>query len=870
MLQSISNYKNKKVIIIKLLSFFIIGIFILFISLIIAQKYVNWNYIFNNKLEKYFSTSLPKYKIDFGAITCNFWQGKMQIKNITISTNNINQNENELGVINTSLIDEIIVPLTIMDFFSSNIDLNRMIVKSPKIFISKDVNLFDFFASQRSIRIDIENGHFIIKNLFYNFEKEFKELNGVLNYDNEKKLNFNFKVKIDKDYYQTSFNYKNNNHILKIIDDENDFLIEFNGNNYNNGKINGTGKNFWNFVRNISSIKKFSFIPFDFNQDNFKFITNFSLNNSMLELNDFKLISDFCDINLSIINDKLDKNQSLNLNINKLNLESLIKKSKNSLQNKNTSYFDYFSNIDHEYVLNSNINIKNLNFNKNVIESNVSFDIVNKSLIFNKFLANFNNSSNFSLQGNTLLTDNNQTKLYANVDFSGDDLDSFFNLLGLKSDLYKMLEIDNESFALKAELNVLPLMTILTNFSLQIGDNFFNSKNLLYKSYQDTHLILGELNGHGIKINSDYLKNDLQNNLLALKNFIASYRNDLDISSNIDHAKFNDKQIVDLSFNTSMLHNKFIINNIYTNIDEENFGGKIGFYNRAIRPLIILDMKLNALKFYLHEFERKTIESGFLKKFDTDLTLQSANLYINDMMLQNFSLHGSINNNLAIFDKLSFDILGGTANLISLFDFSNFILKSNVKMENINLLSLLKNNRFFDFDGGTFSLNGYIKSYGKNVYELTKKLYGQMKIAGKNLEIKNFDIDYLARNLIKIDKTDDVKKVLDRVLYGGNTTFNTFSGAFIINNGLMKSNIKMTSGLTGGNFMGNIDIWEKSVDGLARFIFRPNYLNEKKKYEKFVVDVKVKGILNSPERYVDDEAIKKYLFMGINPWKKKK
>lgn len=841
----------------------IIGLFTL-----IFQKYVNWNSILKDKIDTYALTILPKHKVDFGEVKLNLLKSKLVIKNIAIFTSDLIHN-NQVGVVNISMVDEVVIPFSVFNLFGKINSVENIILLRPKIFIDDSDVLNDLFITNESVEIGIENGHFSVKNNFSNLEKDLLDVNGKLQYNGKKGLSFQFKLKISDNYYKINLDRKDESRVLKINGNNNEFVIELDQSNKIKGSIHGKGDNFWTFLRDMISTKRKDFAFLNFNDDNFAFNVDFSFDDQMLQLQNLRLKSSLCNMNLALTNDGVQDNQSLAINVENLDLDALTKDKKSDAGNTGDNLLGSLVNVNDKYVLNTKIDVKNLIFNQNNVESQISFDVVNKSVIFNKLTANFNESNTIDLQGNILTADYDQARFYGKLNVAGNDLKSFSKLMGLKkTDLQNAFDIKDEKFVLKTELDVFPMIVKMTNFSFQVDDHLLFSDNILYKRYKTNGLILGELDGRDIKINLQNLNNSLEKNLLALSSFISSYNDDLEISSNINHLMVDNFAIDNVHFDTAIFKNKFVINDIYTN-DNSDFGGQIGFYSSKIRPLMILNMKIDDLTFHLDEFERKKIEIDILKKMDVDVSLKSAKVGVNDVLLKNFDLHVNIENNLAIFDKLSFDVFDGRAHFVSLFDFTNFIFKSNIKAEQINLASLSSLSRLFDFNSGTFSLNGYVKSYGQNLYELTKKLYGQMKIVGKDVVVNNFDIDYLADNLIKMNDTRSVDLLVDRFLYGGQTKFKNFSGAFVIKNGLMRSNIKMVSGVTGGNFMGNIDIWEKSVDGLARFVFRPNYANENKKYEKFALDVKVKGILNSPERYTDTDVLKKYLFMGINPLKKK-
>lgn len=859
---------KKKILIYKIIFWIFLTSLFFFSILLLGSKYINWDYLLKEKVNNCIMGILPEQKFDFSKLELNILHRELKIKNFTFSIDR-DINKDDVGLFKTSVIESIIIPFSIKNFFIKQFKISKVTLVAPKISIDRKDNLINLFINNNSIKINIIDGNLVIDNLLSNFNKNINDINGYIEYKNVNELNIELKSKIGNNNYDIVANKRNDILMMNVNNAANNFLIEIKQSDNLMGTISGDGSNFWHLLSDLLMTKRSNPIPFYFNDDIFQLNFDFIWKDSLLEVRDFSLKGNLYDLNLSLINDNIKDSQLLDININKLNCESLIQENKEYAESENMSLLNFFPHIDEKYVLHANINIKDFFYNQNKFSSVIAFDVVNQSIILNKFLADFNKDNRIAIQGDIVTKDYNQMQFLGKIDIDGDDINSFFKLIKWNDDIHYLLDISDEHFSFNADFEMVPLMTKLTNLSLKVDDYNFHSNSLLYKKYKDGGLILGDFNSDIIKINTSNIKKYLKDRIIYIKNYIKLYKKDLNISSNINFLQYDNKKVGDIVFDTHIARDKITINNIKIDSDQE-LGGYFNFYNRVIRPIVVVNMKVDILPLILQSWRDDNLDKhDIFKKIDLDLNLQANQIKGQDIILKNFLLHVNIDKNIAVFDKIIFDIFNGNVHLVSLFDLSNFLFQSNIKIENINLSLLSKLSRWFDFDSGTFSLNGYMKSYGKNVNQIIRQLYGQLKTVGNNVAIKNFNIDYLATNLIKMNNGDDIENLIERTLYGGRTNINNFYGDFVIQNGLMKSNLKMTSDYTAGNFMGNIDILDRSVDGLVRFIFRPNYLNKKKKNEQFAVDVKVKGIINSPERYIDADVLKRYLFMGINPFKKK-
>lgn len=844
-----------------LILFFILGLGTVFA----CQKFINWDKIFRPQIELYLIQNLRQYKISIAKISLSIFKRELILENLVILSIGDDEDEN-VGVDNYSWIETMIFKINLPALMKKKIDCRQVFIKGANLSINVEDKVYKFIKNKHSIPLlKFSNINIELHNFFsYDRAKNVTLLSGYYSHKNLTEIEL--QLQTSRNNYKMSFIDYGKRWIINILDAENHFTVKADTNfiaealEIDNGEIYGNGDNFFRFLNDIfitDYSKAFTFI-----KERFDVTGNFFLKNNVLQFDKMKLTSDLYDLSLKFTAQDIKiRNYNIDCTVSKFDFEALLANQKfNAMR-----YFNNWLSAQHKYNLDCNIEAENLFYQQNDFSSKIIFSIEDNNIFFNKFRINIKDKNFITAKGNTIIADD-QKIFHGFLESSGSNINIFMDLfedLGIK-DPQK-----GKSFYLSFAFDLQIMLLDLNNIVLAVDDSLIVAQNISYADYDNVGFVFGFLNGYNLNFNSSNYENFNQY-LMNVAKIFTTNNSDFVTFIDINSLFFNDLKLDKLNFDINVFDNKFIINNIKTNILGKNFGGYLFFNNRGLRPLWIIDLKVNNIIFNILPFLKKNLYLPFSEEYDLDVYLRADSFYINDVLLKEFLLNAFIENHLLKIKKCKFSFYNSQVELVSFFDFKNFIFKNNFIAKNITFP--IHNLYVVPFDKGTLTAKGYLQSYGKNLHEIVKKLYGKIKIVGNNLSIKNFDIDYLVKNLLNIKNEDELDQLIDRSLYGGSTTFNNIDGELMIKNGLMDSKIKFLSQLSGGIFSGKIDLWKYQMDAQTRFVFVPYALNSNanssSKKEKFAIDVKLKGIMDSPERYIDKKLLHDYVFMGINPLKK--
>lgn len=155
---------------------------------------------------------------------------------------------------------------------------------------------------------------------------------------------------------------------------------------------------------------------------------------------------------------------------------------------------------------------------------------------------------------------------------------------------------------------------------------------------------------------------------------------------------------------------------------------------------------------------------------------------------------------------------------------------------------------------GTVSFNVDVASNGASAHALVNALGGTASLDGKNIVLKGFDLNKMARGLAVNDKfIDSVSSLVDGATRGGQTQFDTLDGEYKVTKGVVNiENMALesdTSKIVSTGFV-NLPEWTINTDHLIT-------LKQVTDLEPF--NVKIKGPLDNPTDTFGKKVLEDYI-----------
>jgi uncharacterized protein involved in outer membrane biogenesis len=256
-------------------------------------------------------------------------------------------------------------------------------------------------------------------------------------------------------------------------------------------------------------------------------------------------------------------------------------------------------------------------------------------------------------------------------------------------------------------------------------------------------------------------------------------------------------------------------------------------------------------------WSKTPIDIKFLETINGSFNVKADNFRHKEIRLQNLSAKANLDEGSLEIKDMSADLLDGkiesrfTVNSGTLPSFSAAVAFNNLEAPGTMQAFMNIDN----ITAGRLSGNGTVKASGISQAAMVENLEGTIAIAGANLVFSGYDISSLARGAANIRTVADAVSLGSQSFSGGETFFDSLSGAFYIEKGVANTpGITVVNDAVEGKFTGIADLPRWLIDGNAAMQLRlPGT-------EEFpVIGVSLTGPLDSPKRSLDTSDLQRYV-----------
>lgn len=800
----------------------------------------------NNKLQDFYLKKEIKkriVKLDNNEV----FGVKDKLKNLLTSSND-NKTEIEEGYKEVEIEEE------------TRYDLDNSKVKFMFIDLFKTLKIKEFnntnipeIEFSNTIASIIDNG---------NIQKEFKNISGKLNIKNtqEYKLFINFSLnningsttidgKLENDKYMIDCSIKNElNDVIKInYNGDNIFIEDFN-NIKSIANLEVNTENFNNLIQWVFPVNSLYYSMFNYkkhfslNTQIEKNINEYSLKNIDVNGEDIKLKG-----SIDLLNDK----NNINIDIENINFDEFVVNIAKDKQTPNSDNITIFKANDFSNLLetleNSKTNkIKDTNFSltfkkiskqdKNIVDSNINFEIINNTYRINSLLLNFDN---IKIQADK--PENTNNLYYNTLHITGSDFSRLAKMINLDSVIKikefnlssKLIIHNNIIYLMDYELNNSNKETLnkisgdieysfnkngtylATNLNIDKLDIKFENKQT--KTLKEQFIWLNNLTANNTFINltiNNLNYNNFNNaSLKAKANYHSGYLNIYNIEQ-INTSIFDNLQgniLINLGTKNPTLNINIFAENFHYNLDLINYIFDIEKYKQLLTREDI--NKEIQDKYWIN----KLFSIPTWEEINGELKIQIQNFKLNNTILNNINIDANINNGLIDLNNLLFVGLGGSTELRGKIDLKtaksmNLVLtETTYNIE--DLINLFAQNNI-DSIKGTLGIGGIIQANGFNSGVFSASMSSTFKFIGKDIYIKQLGLENLKENLKKIYSDENLLKTLnvkESVFDNSGTTFSNVNGSLNIANGINNLTVEAKADSISNKLISKIDNSGKNI-----------------------------------------------------------
>jgi hypothetical protein len=767
----------------------------------------------------------PYPKITFqNVIIIDTKTGKTQITadNTSFNLSLINVLTNNYNNINTNWINAnaLIIDNNNNELFKlQNIDLDIILSEKENKFVITEHNNAD-----NNINILYDNNH----KLLVNGDSDFLKINIVDN-----KINAQIK----------------NSRLLKIINFHDDKLATI----LDNGKIN------------ISS--------------------DLTFDNEVIALKNIIISGDVIDAKGSFIKKLSDNDANLNLDITKIILDN---KPKSTSQSNNTEIFKFISPIN----IHSNIKIANITHDKQDVASDIVIDanINNASTKVNKLSGKLFTDNNFAIEnfiyGHNI--DKQIGELKGKIYISGNNFANF--ITNFYDFGYNSKETDK--FIINADIVINQNQVALQNIIANIGKSTLNGE--LYTTIESSPKTNLTLNINNLNLDEYSLSDDLQSfltqyfygnesQIFTTHDNLRRLKQEYNANINIGMLNFAGRIFSDFHIDGKISKGNVLINNIHLESPElVNVDIKSSLNVITLKPVLTVETTGTLLKSELFSilmpdkkaielttspkltdtnsnniWENNKIPIANFKKFDGYIVAAITDMWVNNILINNFDYRARMQNNMMIIDHILGNSLGGKININGTASFNPNSFNLAYSLEALSVGELMQN--IFDKNniGGKVSISGNIGLYGSSQAEFIRNMQLTLAFAARNVEVQNMNLDSIVIESSKAQNSDrtNLEKVMNEALISGVTKFNEINGQIAGSNGMfMINNTNAVTDYTAMNINGKLNLfeWNMDINAKAAYKIRNNADNG-------IYDIRFLGNIDNPDQQIDKNAIRNYI-----------
>lgn len=528
-----------------------------------------------------------------------------------------------------------------------------------------------------------------------------------------------------------------------------------------------------------------------------QFNSSFSLQNNILKISDTKLngINIVADGSMIFYFNENQKNE-INLNVDNINLDTLITKNLGSsklVNEKEINIFGLAENNDNEQNLSNNRY-------KTILEEKFNINPTFFNIKLNNILLNGNTIKNTELNFNSTLNNgfnftNIKSELPGNTNLSVMESDNQDKIVVEGQNLNQFLSFLRDTKYINNEENVKNEFYFDGIVNMQNDELFVNNSNFKSKYFNSQNTIEIKLN-NGIvfmaiktqvdslnladfikkdNANKSQLSNMLKNKILFINNFNLNTFLDLSVGKIL----YKNFEIKNSNFVLRLSPGILGLNKINLN---EKVKGKIYFDISSKQPILNINLELNDMNFDKNiNFSKLVFYLPSLDDFYGNIVLSGNNLTFKKQPINVFSFDSKITGGVVNIQNFNVNGFGGECNISGFLDMG-FNRKLNLTLNacTANTNNILQAAGNISNVSGLIGFSSILYGEGRNIDLFNKSWIFKSQLIGSGIIVERYGLSKLNSNLFDIQKDENLLKNLkpQNVLFSTDekTIFESLSG----------------------------------------------------------------------------------------------
>ena len=218
-------------------------------------------------------------------------------------------------------------------------------------------------------------------------------------------------------------------------------------------------------------------------------------------------------------------------------------------------------------------------------------------------------------------------------------------------------------------------------------------------------------------------------------------------------------------------------------------------------------------------WSNEPLDVSALRDFDAEIQLASSAITWGAYKFAEPKVKLAVRNGVLDVNPLTGKLFGGDVQLTARLDGSQSPrVALGLAVTRGNLAEAVKQAAGLDSVSGVFDVQAQIAGAGRSQLELVSNLSGQAQLSARQGAIRGFDLKMLSERLKRLNEISDYLALLQTAFGGGTTAFQTVSGTFQMQNGILRSNdIKAVMDAAQGSAEGTVDLPRWTIDLKSRY-----------------------------------------------------
>lgn len=358
--------------------------------------------------------------------------------------------------------------------------------------------------------------------------------------------------------------------------------------------------------------------------------------------------------------------------------------------------------------------------------------------------------------------------------------------------------------------------------------------------------------------------------------WINTFSNYLSSSITISDVTLNSEKIKKISSVVNLFPGSLTLQRFAFNSESSDLAGEVTIKLREVKPEIKIDLKSSRFDADFLSLKHKTkgdISANNPKapfiwpkeqfnllgvhKFRGTIDLKADVIKIKDVLFNNAIFSAYLQGN-KLLDVKQFNgsFLGGRFDIKGNMnvDPKSMIFALSYAFTNVDLSGFFKLLSVDIKSEGVAYFGGVVDAVGSNLSDIISNLKMSMDFSARKIVVDGFDLDSIILSSKRLFSVIDMQSLVSDAMSRGNTKFLSADGKLRVENGVMSiGETKLATALSRGVFVGKMKLRTFDIAGKARMSFRPEA------NKKVTLGIDLSGTASEIKKAIDTKELEKYI-----------